>query len=45
MVLDAGANVTIDGDGLITISGEELRQIFIVSTGASLNNIRLRDGN
>jgi len=47
MVLDDGTNVTIDGGGVITLSGEELRQIFIVSAGAhlTLNRITLRDGN
>ena len=47
MVVDSALTVVVDGGGLITISGEDLRQIFIVNAGASLtlNNITLSDGN
>lgn len=47
MVVDSGLNVVVDGGGLITVSGEELRQLFIVNAGASLtlNNITLSNGN
>ncbi len=46
MVLGAGTTTVVDGGGLITISGEDLRQIFIVNEGASLtlNNVTLADG-
>ncbi len=39
-------NVTINGGGLITLSGEDLRQIFIVQNGGflTLNDIHLIDG-
>jgi hypothetical protein len=39
-------SVVLDGAGLITLSGEGLRQIFIVNSGASLflKNIVLTDG-
>jgi hypothetical protein len=40
------ANTTIDGGGLITLSGENLRQIFIVQDNASLelHNVVVADG-
>ena len=46
MVLAAGTTTVVDGGGLITISGEDLRQIFIVNPGASLtlNHVTLTDG-
>lgn len=46
MVIEAGNHVTLDGGGLITVSGEDLRQIFIVNAGANLtlNNIVLSNG-
>ena len=47
MVVPAGTTTVLDGAGIITISGEDLRQIFIISEGASLtlNNITLEHGN
>ncbi|RLT43494.1 MAG: hypothetical protein DWI57_04260 [Chloroflexi bacterium] len=41
-----GNSVRVDGGSLITLSGEGLRQIFIVNSGASLflKNISLTDG-
>ncbi len=46
MVLAAGTTTVVDGGGLITISGEGLRQIFIVNGGASLtlNHVTLTGG-
>ena len=46
MVIGAGTTTLVDGGGLITISGESLRQIFIVNEGASLtlDNVTLTDG-
>ena len=43
MVVDSGLNVVVDGGGLITVSGEELRQLFIVNAGASLTLTRNPD--
>lgn len=39
-------NVTVNGDGLIILSGEDLRQVFYVMTGgsATLNDLVLTDG-
>lgn len=46
MYLGSGVTTVIDGGDLITISGEDLRQLFIVDVGASLtlNNIVLSNG-
>ena len=46
MVILAGNTVVVDGGGLIAISGEDLRQLFIVNEGASLTliDVTLEDG-
>jgi|GEM_PF-845907 len=46
MMVVAGNAVVIDGGGVISISGDDLRQIFIVEAGASLtlNNVTLAHG-
>lgn len=37
LLVTPGTNLTLDGGGLITLDGENLRQIFFVQSGASLN--------
>lgn len=45
-VIGAGITLIIDGNGKITLDGEDLRQLFIVSNGAdlTLRNITLTGG-
>ena len=46
MVVGEGTTTVVDGGGLITISGEESRQLFIVNEGATLtlNQVTLANG-
>jgi hypothetical protein len=45
-VINAGVTTTVDGGGLVTLDGENLRQLFLVQSGGTLNlrNINLSRG-
>ncbi len=45
-VIGSGITTTVDGGGLVTLDGENLRQIFLVQSGGTLNlrNIQLFRG-